>query len=804
MLGIFSSQSLTRVVVLCSLFILVCLGSMSAINHSLSNKSSSLGELALLLNSIQFNQAKIIDTRAELVGNKNQDTLERLNSYSEELESNIQEFNEYALVQNIDEVAFEPSFNQNMRAYEEYINQIDSLQKSLLDDEGKGLLESHRLAWFLLYRSSLTYNSESLSTSLLNTQYSIDNFINRPDTANLRSANSLISKTQESIGREYQYLYQAFLTYENVFQYITDIYSKIGINDESGLRRDIAGLEYALSSYVNERQANFDSYAASQLAQNQNLYWVANGTLLLSVILAVVYLIYKSASFENWMMASKTSAARLHRSKNQFLADVSNEIRTPLNGIIGMANFLSEDNLKTHQREQINIISNCSNKLLSLVNDVLDLSRIESGDFKVNPVVINTKQAVFDCVELYQQDALINATRFELEIDDSIPHQVQLDEFRLKQVLNAFLSDAVKDSSIETIVIRLKSEFVNDTSHINLLFEIENQRPELNNADSFSFQNLSQMKLSAGLSEFSINVCDAIINKMGGELSVDKRNEQVLNIRFNLQAKVIKQAIGATEREINNSIAVVIDSKKQKQAIIKECVEHGFKHIQGYDNLEEVRDHVNVLIYQPHENGKSIKQLKQFIDQHPNTRIIVSGERVNPSFRGVKQIAGCVTYPVLGQRLISLLEDKDEANPLIEREEIPSTSFDELNISGRVLIVEDDEVNAKVLSLYLSKLDCEFDVASNGLEAVNQIKRGNHYSIIIMDCMMPIMDGYQATAEIRKLERELRLTPTPIVALTANTLEQDLNKCLESGMDRYLLKPIDKNLLFETIEEFVS
>lgn len=804
MLGIFSSQSLTRVVVLCSLFILVCLGLMSTINHSLTNKNSSLKELALLLNSIQYNQARIIDARAELVSNKNQDTLQRLNSYQDELEENIQSFNESAYLHNIDEIVFEPSFDQNMQAYEEYINQIDSLQNSLLNEEGKGLLESHRLAWFLLYRSSLTYNSESLSTSLLNTQYSIDNFINRPDTANLRSANSLISKTQESIGREYQYLYQAFLTYENVFQYITDTYNEIGINDDSGIRRELSGLEYALSSYVSERQANFDSYTANQLTQNQNLYWVANGILFLSVALAVIYLIYKSASFENWMMASKTSAARLHRSKNQFLADVSNEIRTPLNGIIGMANFLSEDNLKSHQREQVNIISNCSNKLLSLVNDVLDLSRIESGDFRVNPVVIETKQAVFDCVELYQQDALINSTRFELEMDDSLPYQVQLDEFRLKQVLNAFLSDAVKDSFIETIVIRLKSEFVNDTSRINLLFEIENQRPELSNADSFSFQNLSQMKLSAGLSEFSINVCDAIINKMGGELSVDKRNEQVLNIRFNLQAKVIKQAVGATERDTNPSIAVVVDSEKQRQAIVKECTDHGFKDIQGYDSLEEVGNNVNTLIYQPYENGKSIKQLKQYIEQHPDTRIIVSGEKVNPSFRGVKQIAGYVTYPVLGQRLISLLEDKDESNPLLDREEIPSTSFEELNISGRVLVVEDDEVNAKVLSLYLSKLDCEFDVASNGLEAVNQIKRGNHYSIIIMDCMMPVMDGYQATVEIRKLEKELRLTPTPIVALTANTLEQDLNKCLESGMDRYLLKPIDKNLLFETIEEFVS
>ncbi|GAM57669.1 PAS/PAC sensor hybrid histidine kinase [Vibrio ishigakensis] len=405
MLGIFSSQSLTRVVVLCSLFILVCLGLMSTINHSLTNKNSSLKELALLLNSIQYNQARIIDARAELVSNKNQDTLQRLNSYRGELEENIQSFNESAYLHNIDEIVFEPSFDQNMQAYEEYINQIDSLQKSLLNEEGKGLLESHRLAWFLLYRSSLTYNSESLSTSLLNTQYSIDNFINRPDTANLRSANSLISKTQESIGREYQYLYQAFLTYENVFQYITDTYNEIGINDDSGIRRELSGLEYALRSYVSERQANFDSYAANQLTQNQNLYWVANGTLFLSVVLAVIYLIYKSASFENWMMASKTSAARLHRSKNQFLADVSNEIRTPLNGIIGMANFLSEDNLKSHQRDQVNIISNCSNKLLSLVNDVLDLSRIESGDFRVNPVVINTKQAVFDCVELYQQDA---------------------------------------------------------------------------------------------------------------------------------------------------------------------------------------------------------------------------------------------------------------------------------------------------------------------------------------------------------------------------------------------------------------
>lgn len=161
MQGIFSSQSLTRVVVLCSLFILVCLGLMSTINHSLSNKTSSLKELALLLNSIQYNQARIIDARAELVSNKNQDTLQRLNSYRGELEENIQSFNESAYLHNIDEIVFEPSFDQNMQAYEEYINQIDSLQKSLLNEEGKGLLESHRLAWFLLYRSSLTYNSES-------------------------------------------------------------------------------------------------------------------------------------------------------------------------------------------------------------------------------------------------------------------------------------------------------------------------------------------------------------------------------------------------------------------------------------------------------------------------------------------------------------------------------------------------------------------------------------------------------------------------------------------------------------------
>lgn len=803
MLGVFTNRSLTKLVTLCSLFIVICLGLMMAINHTLATKSSALTELDSILNSIKFNQSQMIGARTELVNNKSEDTLQRLNLYQSELKQNIQRFNEHAYLNDINEVAFEEGFNTSIDTYQDQIIQLDSLQNSLFDSEGKGLLESHRLAWFLLYRSSLTYGSESLSTSLLNTQYSIDNFINRPDSSNLRSANLLVTQTQESIGRDYQYLNQAFLTYESVFQYITDIYTQIGIDDSSGLRGDISEVEYALGSYVSERQANFQAYATNNVQQNQNLYWVANGILILSVMLTIAYLIIKSASFENWMLASKTSAARLQRSKNQFLADVSNEIRTPLNGIIGMANFLSEDDLKNHQREQVSIISNCSNKLLSLVNDVLDLSRIESGDFRVNPVVINTKQIVFDCVELYQKDALINSTRFELELDDSVPHEVLVDEFRLKQVLNAFLSDAVKDSSIETIVIKLKSEFVNNTSDINLLFEIENQRPDLHGAEGISFQNLSQMKLSAGLSEFSINVCDAIINKMGGELSVDKRKEQVLQIRFNLSAKVIKQAPSIVERAETGIIALVIDSEKQKQAIVKECMYHGFTHIQHFDTLEEVNN-AGTLIYEPHENGRSIKQLKQFIEQNPNTRIIVSGERVNPSFRGVKQIAGCVTYPVLGRRLVGLLQDKDEANPLIEREIIPSTSFDDLNVSGRVLIVEDDEVNAKVLSLYLSKLDCEYDVASNGLEAVNLVKRGNHYSIIIMDCMMPIMDGYQATIEIRKLEKELRLTPTPIVALTANTLEQDLNKCLESGMDRYLLKPIDKALLFETIEEFVS